>query len=128
MVGIARPRAGSETLEKALHEIGDPTSPGKKKRRRKRRKASRDESGAEGMVDSIAVTTAPQSAPAKLDKALPPPPPSAAAVTPPQSRQPPPSTSPSSSRAGPPDYTLVACYALLYLEVGWLIMMLLRTQ
>ena len=27
-----------------------------------------------------------------------------------------------------PDYPLVACYALMYLELGWLIMMLLRSS
>jgi hypothetical protein len=26
------------------------------------------------------------------------------------------------------DYALVACYALVYLELGWLIMMLLRSS
>lgn len=26
------------------------------------------------------------------------------------------------------DYSLVACYALIYLELGWLIMMLLRSS
>ena len=26
-----------------------------------------------------------------------------------------------------PDYFLVCCYAIIYLELGWLIMMLLRT-
>ena len=27
-----------------------------------------------------------------------------------------------------PDYPLVACYVLMYLELGWLIMMLLRSS
>ncbi len=32
----------------------------------------------------------------------------------------------STSRA--PNYRLVACYVLIYLELGWLIMMLLRSS